>query len=418
MKKIKRILSLALASVMVLGLMVPTASALDISSSNKDNLTTYKDENGFWTKLPFDKILTVDPDMNIPTGTKFTFSMEPRDVTDEDVIDTIKVQKGTALTTSTVDITYQNSDLKDTSITAAVADSTNVTCTKTGVFDLPTFTKTGIYRYTVKEVVPAESDQQSYITYDTTDIYRVDLYVTTVAAADGTQKVGISSIVAVDINDPTKKDNIVFKNAIASAGLTIEKVIDGNGKDANDEFTFYIKIPEGGDNLTLSAGTSFDAVIHRTNGDEDKVTINVAGARDGNVVVNRSADGKTYSTTTDGAQAFTLKGGESITFTDLPIGMIFYVTEANYASDGYTTKVDYVATGDGANSASFSQGGDGGTQAKGTIASGSNTMTFTNKKELTPATGISVDFIPYVLVMVLAVAGCVLFVCKKKSNAR
>jgi hypothetical protein len=29
-----------------------------------------------------------------------------------------------------------------------------------------------------------------------------------------------------------------------------------------------------------------------------------------------------------------------------------------------------------------------------------------------------VDFIPYVVVMLLAVAGCVLFVCKKRSNAR
>jgi hypothetical protein len=417
MKKIKRILSVALASVMVLGLMVPTASALNINSSNSANLSSYKDEDGFWKQLPFDKILTVDPSMNIPTGTKFTFSMEPRAVTSDDEISGTKVQQGTPLDTSSVDITYQNSDLKDTSITAAVENSTNVTCTKTGVFTLPTFTKTGIYRYTVKEVVPEDANKQSYITYDTTDIYRVDLYVTTVTATDGTQKIGISSIVAVDLNDTTKKDNIVFNNSIGSAGLTIEKVIDGNGKNANDEFTFYIKIPEGGDNLTLDANTSFTATIHHTNNTTDTKVINVAGAKDGNVVVTRDADGN-CSTTTDGAQAFTLKGGESITFTNLPIGMIFYVTEANYASDGYTTTAEYVATGTGANSASFTQGGDQGTQTKGTIASGTNTMTFTNKKELTPDTGINLDFIPYVLVMVLAVAGCVLFVCKKRSNAR
>jgi hypothetical protein len=48
----------------------------------------------------------------------------------------------------------------------------------------------------------------------------------------------------------------------------------------------------------------------------------------------------------------------------------------------------------------------------------STTVTFTNKRELTTPTGISVDVIPYVLVMLIAVCGAVLFISKKRRIAR
>jgi hypothetical protein len=417
MKKIKRVLSVALASVMLLGMNVTTASAVELSTVDAN---TYKDANGFWTSLPFEKILTVDKNMNIPAGTSFQFSMEPVDVSSTDYVNNggTKVTKGIDLDISTVSISYENADLSDTSITKAVegSDST-VTTTKVGAFALPeSFPNTGVYRYIVKEVVPDADYRQSYITYDTSDVYRVDLYVMS-KEVQGIQYIGITNIVAVDITNPDVKDNIVFNNSIGSAGLTIEKVIEGSGKNVNDDFTFYIKIPEGGDNLTLNANTSFDAVIHHADNSTTNQTINVAGAKEGNVVVTRGTDG-TYSTSTDGAQAFTLKGGESITFTNLPVGMIFYVTEANYTEEGYTTTAYYEATGTGANTASFEQGGNEGTQTKGTIAAGTNTMTFTNTKELTVDTGVNVDVLPYVLAMLLTVAGVILFVFKKRRNAR
>jgi hypothetical protein len=394
---------------------VTTASAVELKTVDA---STYKDANGFWTSLPFEKILTVDKSMNIPAGTSFDFSMEPMDVTSSDIVNGTQVTKGIALSTSTVSISYENADLSNTDITKPVEGSdTMVTSTKVGAFALPeTFPNTGIYRYIVKEVVPDSEHRQSYITYDTRDAYRVDLYVMPIEV-QGIQHIGVTNIVAVDITNPDVKDNIVFNNSIGSAGLTIEKVIAGNGRNENDDFTFYIKIPEGGDNLTLNANTSFDAVIHHKDNTTEDKTINVAGAKEGNVVVTRGTDG-TYSSSTNGAQAFTLKGGESITFTNLPVGMIFYVTEANYTQEGYTTTASYVATGTGANTASFEQGGNEGTQTKGTIASGTNTMTFTNTKELTPDTGVNVDVLPYVLAMLLTAAGVILFVFKKRRNAR
>jgi hypothetical protein len=418
MRKIKQILSVALASTMLMGLTATSASAYDISTDTDIIKSTYKDENGFWTQLPFDKILTVDKDMNIPAGTTFSFSMEPRTVNDGDVVGTEKVKTGTPLgdANATVTISYSNDDLKDSSITQAVTDSTNVTVTKVGVFTLPTFTQTGIYRYTVKEVVPADNAKQTYITYDTEDIYRVDLYVTS-KDVNNKEEIGISHIVAVDLTQAQNKDNIIFRNSIGSAGLTIQKALSGNGASKNDQFQFFIKIPEGGDNLTLNADTKFEAVYHKQDGSTEPVTINVAGEKEGNVPVTRATDG-TFSSDMTGAQGFILKGGESLTFTNLPVGMIFYVTEGNYTDDGYTTTAEYVATGTGANSASFTQGGDNGTQTKGTIASGDNTMTFTNTKNLTPDTGINVDVLPYVLAMLLTVAGIVWFVFKKRRNTR
>jgi pilin isopeptide linkage protein len=419
MKKMKRILSLALASVMVLGLMVPTASAVNIVSGTEEDLSSYKDANGFWLQLPFDKILKVNnKTVSIPDNTSFEFTMTPLTPEDGTKVDKVAVQAGPALgdTNKTTTISFASSDL--TNKVAATDGTSTSTITKTGTFTLPTFTTTGIYRYSVKEVVPDANNGKSYITYDSTT-YRVDLYVTS-KTVDNKEVIGVSSIVAVDVQSEGSKDNIVFENTLSSSGLTIKKEIDGSGKEASRDFVFYMKIPVGGDNLNLQANTQIKGTKHDVNGGESTVTITVNGNRDDYVVVTRNEDG-TFTPGTDGACQFTLKGGESITFDDLPVGMIFYVTEGNYSADGYVTTASYTGgtTGDKhENSASFADMTVSGVQAKGTISSGTNTMTFTNKKDINPDTGISVDFIPYVVVMLLAVAGCVLFVCKKRSNAR
>jgi pilin isopeptide linkage protein len=418
MKKIKRILSLALASVMVLGLMVPAASAVDLGSSNAANLADYKDDNGFWLQLPFDKILTVNNNtVSIPDNTSFEFSMLPLTPEDGTEVGKVAVQAGTDLgeTNKTTTISFATSDLANK---AAVEGSTTTsTVTKTGAFTLPTFTSTGIYRYMVKEVVPDANNGKSYITYDSTQ-YRVDLYVTS-KTVDNKEVIGISSIVAVDVKSEGSKDNIVFTNTLSSSGLTISKELKGSGKEASKDFVFYMKIPVGGDNLDLQATTKIKGTKHDVNGNTSDVIIEVNGTKDDYVAVTKGESG--YSSDTPGACEFTLKGGESITFDNLPVGMIFYVTEGNYSADGYVTTAEYTggAAGDAqANSASFSAMTVSGVQARGTISAGTNTMVFTNEKDINPDTGINVDFIPYVVVMLLAAAGCVLFVCKKRSNAR
>jgi hypothetical protein len=418
MKKIKRILSLALASVMVLGLMVPTASAVNVGKDTTDDVSTYKDANGFWTSLPFEKILTINNNATVPDNTSFEFSMEPLTPETTASSGTVNIQAGLTLgDNSKVTIAFANTDTK----VAATDGSASSTITKTGAFTLPTFTTTGVYRYLVQEVEPDTTNKKSYIAYDTTDKYRVDLYVTAKSTSTG-EVYGVSSIVAVDTTNAANKDNIIFNNTLSSSGLTIQKVIDGSGKEADKDFVFYMKIPVGGDNLDLPANSQIKGTKHKVDGGTSDVIIEVNGTRDDKVVVTKGTDG-TYSSSTAGACQFTLKGGEWVTFDNLPVGMIFYVTEGNYTTDGYVTTASYTggAAGDAqANSISYgsSDMSVNGMQTRGTISAGTNTLTFTNKKDMVIETGVNVDFIPYVVVMLLAVAGCVLFVCKKRSNAR
>jgi hypothetical protein len=55
---------------------------------------------------------------------------------------------------------------------------------------------------------------------------------------------------------------------------------------------------------------------------------------------------------------------------------------------------------------------------KGTVNHNGTKVTYTNTRIVNVATGVSVDLIPYVLVMLIAVCGAVLFISKKRRIAR
>ena len=90
--------------------------------------------------------------------------------------------------------------------------------------------------------------------------------------------------------DSTEIPVLTLTNSYAQGGLTVKKTIDGNAADENDVFTFTV---------TLT----------------DKDGKAVSGTFDTHTFV-------------DGKCSFTLKGGESENFADLPIGVTYTVTEA------------------------------------------------------------------------------------------
>ena len=90
----------------------------------------------------------------------------------------------------------------------------------------------------------------------------------------------------------------VFTNTLAVGDLTVTKLLEGEGANPNKDWTFTV---------TLS-----DPEINGTYG------------------------GMTF---TNGVATFTLKGGESLTATGLPIGITYTVTEAEANADGYTTTI-------------------------------------------------------------------------------
>lgn len=112
---------------------------------------------------------------------------------------------------------------------------------------------------------------------------------------------------SIDGKTGDNSNEIIIKNyKTGSVGdLKITKVLSGNATDASKDFEFTVEIS------SLNGTYSY---------------IGAGGKPSGEVVFN--ADGKA---------TFTLKGGESITITNLPKDSLYTVIENDYSADGYST---------------------------------------------------------------------------------
>mgnify|MGYP000560177446 CR=1 FL=1 len=115
---------------------------------------------------------------------------------------------------------------------------------------------------------------------------------------------------------------VIFTNTRKTGELTISKTVDGNDSDANKAFDITV---------TFAAPTVQDV----------KAPLNgsYTGTQNG-VPVTGGVTGETWTKT------FTLKGGESVTFTGLLEGTAYTVTEDDYRTEGYVTKVNGVEVED------------------------------------------------------------------------
>jgi hypothetical protein len=102
--------------------------------------------------------------------------------------------------------------------------------------------------------------------------------------------------------------------------------------------------------------------------------------------------------------------------------MIYKVEEVTdteqFKKEGYTVTYDYKEYGENETGSSGLKKDQEGSVVQGTINTESNEVTFRNTRNIEiPNSGISVDIIPYVLLMVVAVCGVILFVFKKRRSA-
>jgi hypothetical protein len=107
--------------------------------------------------------------------------------------------------------------------------------------------------------------------------------------------------------------------------------------------------------------------------------------------------------------------------------MIYKVGEKDYSSEDYTTTVTYESSGtankkNDADGTLFEEAQTDGTKyncVRGTTETTVNSVMFTNSREAAkPDTGINLDFIPYMLVLVLAAAGGAVLAYKKRRMVR
>lgn len=222
--------------------------------------------------------------------------------------------------------------------------------------NLPTYTSVGVYTYEITE----KAGTQAGVDYAEGKIF---LKVTVV------EENGLKRIVAVHVTDDngaklSGDSTAAFTNTYSAGTLKVTKTVTGNLGDKDKYFEFKVKLEgEAGKNTP----TSFD--VDSTSYTENPATIALG--------VETS---------------FYLKHGETLSISNIPYGVSYSVTET--AVEGYTT----TKTGD-----------------SGTIDNAEKTAAFTNDKTTNVDTGISLDSVPFILILAVCAGAAILFVTKRRS---
>lgn len=159
------------------------------------------------------------------------------------------------------------------------------------------------------------------------------------------------------------------------AGLVVSKTITGDLSNTSDEFTYSFLLEDtplvSGETYTLSTPT-------------------------GNITV------------TPGTTAtFKLKGGEQALLLNAPAGASFHVEETDF---GYYTPSNVLELN------SVAAASESNVKAGGILGENSNKTDYTNNWETTTPTGIILNNLPYVLLIVVAVTGFGAYIVSKRHH--
>ena len=263
-----------------------------------------------------------------------------------------------------------------------VAPSATYTATDTLNVDDSVFPAAGIYHYVVKE------NNTSYegVTKDgsTYDVY---LYVYNTADYSDLY---VGNVVTVKNGTTDSKADLSFTNHYGDEDgddtthdVTVKKVVAGKQGDmVNDEFNFAVDV-----DVAQGAPAEYYKVV------VDYDSTDTGNAKDQTIAIQSGADPVNV----------TVKHNGTITIYGLS------------ASDTYT-----IAETTGADEAGYVVTDDKKDDAEGTV-SGHATQdgelyTVTNTKEGTAPTGIVMDVAPYALLVVVAAAGCFVFMRKRRED--
>lgn len=248
-------------------------------------------------------------------------------------------------------------------------------------FPAGTFTEPGIYRFTVD---PVETDT-SYkgVDVDETNRY-IDVYVAYPLDGEGQvdqdAAVVISAVklVNMDSSATTDGENVTYSSkqdayvsTFTTFDVTITKNVAGQMGDKGKEFNFDIDVTDPNTSAVLSTVTLENATA-ATSAFADEETESVAP-----VEAN-------------------LKHGESVVIKGVPAGTTVKINETN--ADGYVVTYS-----------------DGVVNSSATINADTE-ITVTNTRNAVSPTGIVMNVAPYVLLVVVAAAGCFVFLRKRRED--
>lgn len=335
------------------------------------------------------------------------------------------------------------------SSTDSTVDSNNVKTVLYQTTDLlanVSFPHAGEYVYKVKEKPDDAgytlSNEESYI-YSSAE-YEIHVYV---KEADGTLYVAyvgtyvsakdnpagsadIGTKVDATPGDKTTSDRyskMVFTNTYtkiagnatedtANSALTISKVVDGEYASKEKYFDFEVKVevlPSLINDILTNEGTSLTYKAFVVNELNEVVTSDEN--YDG--ILKVGTDDKKYIEITPGTPiTIKLKHNQKLAFTDMIVGVEFTVKEIG--TPYYTANYSQTVNGEGPSASNNTEVGVNVVTDSKLIGESKNSVDFTNSyRDITP-TGVIVNNLPYVMILILAAGSFMAFVVVKSRKKR
>ena len=256
--------------------------------------------------------------------------------------------------------------------------------TNTVDINLPEYEYVGIYTYEIKET----KGNTMGVTYDDNSLF---LKVTAV------EQDGIVRVAALHYEKEDGAKTEGFENIYSADDLTVEKIVTGNLGDQTKDFSFNVK---------FNVPTDGSVYVKNT------IEVWVNGAKVQSFV--SLVDGYNLN--------LTLRHGQNFEIKNLPYGVTYTVTEADYTDEGYDAPLYQYLVKMGGATIWMNEGSslndvtyDAAKIAELCVVDGENEyVKVTNNKEAEVDTGIALDSMPYVLILAVAAVGLVLFTTKKR----
>ncbi len=234
-------------------------------------------------------------------------------------------------------------------------DTTNLTVddlqvtgtTNTVNVDLPAYTQVGLYHYTIKE----DPGKTQGVTYAQTEYDEIHISVLVSYDDNGDLKAE-SGITA----DESGEKNDLMVNDYEVGVLEVTKEVKGNLGDKNKDFNVTVT-------FKAEQGKTVQDTIKYTDDGTEK-TIEASAWTNG-----------------EATASITLHSGETVSFTNIPRDITYDVKEAEENQDGYTTTY------------AFSD------NTKEIGKTETDTVTITNEKGTEIDTGITMNRLPYILIV-------------------
>lgn len=256
-------------------------------------------------------------------------------------------------------------------------------------FENDAFENVGIYYYKVQQ----NDSGISGMTEDTSS-YILKVYVENVFNESGVKTgVEIANVTMYKEGSPNDKVGGI-EDQYATESLKLTKMITGDAANMSEKFSFTIELTDpdaviADDQVT---GAHVTTAYYRIGDNEELIPVEFTNGT-ATITLNETSQNE-------------LGNNEYITVVGLPAGTDYTITE----TDGS----DYQTSWNGASIITEDK-----TEVKsvdGDIADGENAVVVTNNKSAISPTGIMMDIAPYAVLVVIAAAGCFIFLRKRHAK--